>query len=189
MALGDQLIFAGFAIAGFSFAAVLFLYIRLKHFVAKDKVHAVEDVSQLWQNGASPPKIALNEKGLRLRRYSKLSLVIFLIAAGMIGIAAILKMSSRPDALFAIVAAAFLLGVIFENRLKQQISRERVNAVNDVSRLWQFGVPPKKVLNVQGLRRYRYMRTAAIIFFIGIGIVFFGAIFGNDMPVEWGTDP
>ena len=178
MASGDQLIIAGFMIAGVAFVPVLIFQFRLRHYVAKEKVHAVENFSQLWQNGASPPKIALNEKGLRLRRYSEVSLVILLIAAGMIGLAAILEISSRPDALFAILAASILLGVFFENRLMQQISRERVHAVEDVSRLWQFGVPPKKVLNEQGLRLYRYMRTAATIFFIGIGIVFCEAIFG-----------
>ena len=51
MALGDQLIFAGFAIAVGAFVAVLFLYIRSRHYVAKNKLHAVEDVSQLWKYG------------------------------------------------------------------------------------------------------------------------------------------
>ncbi len=177
MTSGDQLMIAGFAIGGVAFVPVLILQFRLGHYVAKEKVHAVEDFSQLWQNGASPPKKVLNVKGLRLRRYSEVSLVILLIAAGMIGLAAILKISSRPDALFAIVVASFLLGVIFENRLKQQISRERVHAVEDVSRLWRFGVPPRKVLNKQGLRLYRLMKVSATIFFIGIGIVFFGTIY------------
>ena len=69
MALGNQLMFAGFAIAGCAFIAVLILYYRLKHYVAKQKLHAVEDVSQLWKYGV-PPKITLTEKGLRLRRYA-----------------------------------------------------------------------------------------------------------------------
>ena len=177
MALGDQLIIAGFTIAGGAFVVVLVLHSGLKHFVAKDKVHAVEDVSQLWQNGATPPKIALNEKGIRLLRYSEVSLVIFLIAAGMIGLAAILEISSRPDALFAIVAGSFLAGTFFDSRVKHHVSRENIRAVEDVSNLWKFSWPPMIVLNEKGLRLYRYMRTAATIFFIGIGIVFFGAMY------------
>ncbi len=178
MASGDQLMIAGFAIAGGAFLPVLFLQFRLRHYVAKEKVYAVEDLSQLWANGAVPPKTVLNAKGLRLRRYSNVSFVILLIAGGMIGLAAILRISSRPDFLFAIVAVSMLLGIFFENRLMQQISREKVHAVEDVIRLWQFGVMvPKTVLNGQGLRLYGYMKMSATIFFLGIGIVFFGTIY------------
>ena len=62
MASGDQLIIAGFAIAGVAFVPVLIFQFRLRHYVAKEKVHAVEDVSRLWQFGV-PPKQVLNEQG------------------------------------------------------------------------------------------------------------------------------
>jgi len=152
MASGDQLIFAGFAIAGGAFVTVLFLHIRLKHYVAKEKVHAVEDVLQLWPPGVGPSKIALNAKGLRLRRYSEVSIVILLIAVGMIGLSAILEISSRPDALFAIVAGSFLAGTFFESRVKHHVSNENIRAVEDVSNLWKFSWPPMIVLNEKGPR-------------------------------------
>ena len=148
MASGDQLIFAGFAIAFGGFVAVLFFYIRSRHYVAKDKLHAVEDVSKLWKYGV-PPKIALNEKGLRLCRYRNASFVILLIALGMVGVVAEFEASSRFNVLSAIIITifygSFLVGM--------------------------------------------FLRMAVTVFFIGMGIVFFGAIFGNDMPLEWGTNP
>jgi len=44
----------------------------------------VEDVSQLWKYDGVPPKIVLNEKGLRLSQYRRVSLVIFLIGIGIV---------------------------------------------------------------------------------------------------------
>ena len=186
MASGDQLIFAGFAIAVGAFVAVLFLYIRSRNYVAKDKLRAVEDVSQLWKYGV-PPKIALNEKGLRLCRYRNVSFVILLIAVCMVGVVANFGGSSRFNVWSAIITTtfygSFLAGMFFESRLRHHISGENVRAVEDLSRLWILGGAPKIVLNEKGLRQYRYMRMAATVFFIGIGIVFFGAIFGNDISL------
>ena len=186
MASGDQLIFAGFAIAVGAFVAVLFLYIRSRHYVAKDKLHAVEDVSQLWKYGV-PPKIALNEKGLRLCRYRNASFVILLIAVGMVVVVANFGVSSGFNVLSAIVTTiffgSFLVGMFFESRLKHHVSAENVRAVEDLSRLWILGGAPKIVLNERGLRQYRYMRMAATVFFIGIGIVFIGIfIYGIPDP-------
>ena len=78
MALGDLLIYVGVAIFCGAFGVVIFLQFRLRHFVSKEKVHAVEDVSQLWKF-CVPPKIVLNEKGRRLYRYGWLLLVICLL--------------------------------------------------------------------------------------------------------------
>jgi len=191
MALGNQLILAGFAVAGGAFVPVLFLYIRLRHYVSKDKLHAVEDVSQLWKYGV-PPKIALSEKGLRLHRYGNVSLVILLIAAGITGIVATFRLSSPPIILPAILYGSLLAAALFDSRLIHHVSRENVRSVEDVSRLWIIGVPPKIVLNEKGLRLYRYTRVAAAIFFIGIGIVFLGIIvYGIPVPQEmwWGAIP
>ncbi len=191
MASGNQLILAGFAVAGGAFVPVLFLYIRLKHYVAKDKLHAVEDVSQLWKYGV-PPKIALSEKGLRLHRYGNVSLVILLIAAGTTGVVAMFGISSHPIILPVIIYGSFLAAMYFESRLKHHVSRENVRSVEDVSRLWMFGGPPKIVLNERGLRLYRYMRAATTVFFIGIGIVFLGIIvYGIPVPQDmwWGATP
>jgi hypothetical protein len=186
MASGDLLIFAGFAIAVGAFVVVLFLYIRSRYYVAKDKLHAVEDVSQLWKYGV-PPKIALNEKGLRLRRYGNVSLVIFLIVAGVIGVVSNFGASSRFNVWSATITTifygSFLAGMFIESRLKHHVSGENVRAVEDLARLWALGGAPKIVLNEKGLRQYRYMRMAATVFFVGMGIVIFGAIFGNDMPL------
>ncbi len=184
MASGDQLIFAGFAIAAGAFVVVLFFYIRSRHYVAKDKLHAVEDVSQLWKYGV-PPKRALNEKGLRLCRYRNASFVILLIAIGMVGVVENFGESSRFNVLSAIITTilygSFLAGMFVESRLKHNVSAENVRAVEDLSRLWILGGAPKIVLNEKGLRQYRYMRMAATVFFIGIGIVFIG-IFVYGIP-------
>jgi len=180
MALGFQLIFAGFAIAGCAFVAVLLLYVRLKHYVAKEKLHVIEDVSRLWIY-AVPPKIALNEKGLRLRRYRNVSFVIMLIAAGIIVIVSNIGGSSRQNVLSAIIAGSFLAGTFFESRLKHHVSGKNLRAVEDVSRLWSLGGVPEIVLNEKGLRLHRYMKAAATIFFVGIGVVFVG-IFVYGIP-------
>ena len=171
MTLGDQLIFGGFAIAGVAFPVVLFFYVRLKRYVSREKVHAVEDVSQLWEHDA-PPKIVLNDKGLRLRRYTNVSTVILLTTAGMIGVVSIFDISSRQNVLSAIMVGSVLAIAIFESRLKHQISKEKVHAVEDVSRLWVIAAPPATVLNEKGLCLYRYMLMSATVFFIGMGIVF-----------------
>ena len=171
--------FAGFAIAGGAFVTVVFLHIRLRHYVTKEKVHAIEDASHLWPPGFLPAMIALNEKGSRLRRYSYVSTAILLIAAG---IATNVSASSRLSiVLVAIVAVSFLATSFFESRLKHHISRENIRAIEDVSTLWKFSLPPKTVLNEKGLRLHRYMRAAATVFFIGIGIVFIG-IFTYGIP-------
>jgi len=166
--------FAGFAIAGGAFVTVVFLHIRLKHYVAKEKVRAIEDTSLLWPPGVLPAKIALNEKGSRLRRYSHVSAAILLIA---IGIAANDSASSSLSiVLFATVAVSFLATSFFKSRLKHHISRENIHAIEDVSTLWKFSWPPKIVLNEKGLRLLRYIRAVATIFFIGISIVFIGIV-------------
>jgi hypothetical protein len=180
MALGNQLILAGFAIAGCAFVAVLFLYYRLKHYVAKEKLHAVEDVSQPWKYGV-PPKIVLSDKGLRLRQYANVSIVVLLVAAGILVIVSNLAGSSRQNVLPAIIVVAFLAATFLESRLKRHVSREKVLAVEDLSELWILGGVPEIVLNEKGLRLYRYMKMAAKVFFVGIGVVFVG-IFVYGIP-------
>lgn len=180
MALGNQLMLTGFAMAGCAFVAVLFLYYRLKHYVAKEKLHAIEDVAQLWKYGV-PPKIALNEKGLRLRRFGNVSFIILLIAAVIQIIASNFGGSSRQNVLAAIIVGSFLAGTFFESRLKRHVSRENVRAVEELSRLWILGGVPEIVLNEKGLRLHRLMKLAATLFFIGIGVVFVG-IFVYGIP-------
>ena len=166
--------FAGFAIAAGAFVAVVFLLIRLKHYVVKEKVHAIDDASHLWPPGYLPAKIALNEKGSQLRRYSYVSSAILLIA---VGIGTNVSASSRLSiVLFAIVVVSLLATKFFESRLKHHISRENIRAIEDVSTLWKFSPPSKIVLNERGLRLHRYMMAGATVFFIGIGIVFVGIV-------------
>jgi len=95
--------------------------------------------------------------------------------------------SSRFNVLSAIMTTifygSFLAAMLFESRLKNHASGESVRAVEDLSRLWTLGGAPKIVLNEKGLRQYLYMRVAATLFFIGIGIVFLGIIVYG-IPVE-----
>ena len=186
MELGNQLMLTGFAIAGCAFIAVLSLYFRLRHYVATEKLHALEDVAQLWKYGV-PPKIALNEKGLRLRRFGNVSFVILLIAAVILIIVSNFGGSSRQNVLAAIILVSFLVGAFLESRLKHHVSRENVLAVEDVSRLWIIGRTSEIVLNEKGLRLYRYMRLAATLFFVGIGVVFAG-IFAYGIPYSEQVD-
>ena len=76
--------FAGFAIASAVFVIVVFLHIRLKHHVSKEKLHAIENVLRLWPPGVGPPKTVLNEKGLRLHRYLKAAATVFFIGIGIV---------------------------------------------------------------------------------------------------------
>ena len=181
--LGNQLIYAGFVIAAVAFLIVSYLHIRLRHYVAKEKVHAIEDVSQLWRGGI-PATVALSDKGLVLRRVSYLAFAVSLVS---IFFVALIGPSPRPSlVLIPIVGGCWLVAVFCESRLIRYLSEERIVAVGNVSRLWPFmSRPPKVVLNEKGLRLYRYMRVSATVFFIGIGIVFIGVfVFGipdNDM--------
>ncbi len=177
MALGDLLIYVGVAIFCGAFGVVIFLQFRLRHFVSKEKVHAVEDVSQLWKF-CVPPKIVLNEKGRRLYRYGWLLLVICLLGIGIDLFVANYSTPKRPyNLLLAILGGAALAGTFLEARLKRHVSKAKVHAVEDVSRLWKFGVPPKIVLSEKGLRLYQYIRLSFVIFLIGVGIMLFGAIY------------
>ena len=181
MALNNLLIYAGVAVFGGAFGAVIFFQIRLKHHVSKEKVHAVEDVSRLW-GFCVPPKIVLDEKGLRLYRYGWVSFVIFLIVCLIsVGTVFFVANYSTPNRLYqlliAILGSAALAGTFFETRLKRHVSKEKVHAVDDVSRLWKFGVPPEIVLNEKGLRLYQYIRLSFVIFLIGVGIMLFGAFY------------
>jgi len=169
--------FAGFAIAGAVFVIVVFLHIRLKHHVSKEKLHAIENVSRLWPSGVGPSKIALNEKGLQLRRYSYVSFPLFLIAFAILFVVSDFGLSSFPSfLLFAIVGSSFLDRLFFESRVMRHVSREKICALEDVSRLWKYSWPPKTVLNEKGLRLHRYLKAGVTVFFIGIGIVFVGIL-------------
>ncbi len=180
MEAGDLLIYVGIAIFGGAFVAVVFFQFRLRHHVSKEKVHALEDVSQLWKY-VVPPKRLLNDKGLRLYRYGIVLLVIFLIAAGMWLFAAIYPPNRPHGALSAFVIGAFVAGTCFERLLKRYVSKEKVHAVEDVSQLWRYflpqGSPPKIVLNEKGLRLYRHIRVLFGIFLTGLGVMLFGAIY------------
>ena len=180
MATSDLLTYVGLAIFGGAFLAVVFFQFRLRHHVSKDKVYALDDVSQLWKN-VVPPKRVLNDKGLRLYRYGMVLLIMFLIAAGMWLFAAIYPPNRPHGALSAIVIGTFVAGICFEPLLKRCVSKEKVRAVEDVSQLWRYflpqGSPPKIVLNEKGLRLYRNIRVLFGIFLTGVGIMLFGAIF------------
>jgi len=112
MASGDLLINTGFAIIAGAIVAVVFFQYRLRHYVSKEKVHALEDVSQLWKRRV-PPKKVLNKKGLRLSQYSIVSLVIFLIGVGLVLFEAIYGKSFPPYALQAIVVGAVVALMFF----------------------------------------------------------------------------
>ena len=180
MATGDLLVYLGMAIFCVAFLTVVFIQFRLKHHVSKQKVHALEDVSQLWKY-VVPPKRVLNDKGLRFYRYGWVFLVIFLIAAGMWLFAAIYPPNRPHAALSAIVIGTFVAGNCFEPLLKRCVSKEKVRAVEDVSQLWRYflpqGSPPKIVLNETGLRLYRHVRVSFGIFLTGVGTMLLGAIF------------
>jgi cytochrome b subunit of formate dehydrogenase len=180
MATGDLLVYVGMAIFAGAFLAVVFIQFRLKHHVSKEKVHALEDVSQLWKN-VVPPKRVLNDKGLRLYRYGWALMVMFLIAAGML-LFALFSAPPGPHWLLpTFVIGTFVAGACFEPLLKRYVSKEKVRAVEDVSQLWKYllpqGSPPKIVLNEQGLRLHRRIRVLFGIFLTGVGIMLFGAIF------------
>ena len=171
------LIYAGIAISCGAFVTLSFLKPRLKNCVSKEKVHTVEDVSQLW-NGGMPPKILFNDKGLRLDRNIKVSIVIFLIGVGIAFFVSIYGISSHLKMLPAILVGAILALAFFQPRLKKNVSKEKVRAVEDVSQLWRFGIPPKIVLNEKGLRMHGIYRLSFVFLFIGMCVILFGAIYG-----------
>ena len=177
MTSDDLLIYAGIAISCGAFVTLCFLKPRLKNCVSKETVHTVEDVSQLWKSGM-PPKILFNDKGLRLSRYIKVSIVIFLIGVGIAFSVAIYGISSHLKMLPAILVGAIVALTIFQSRLKKYVSKEKVRAVEDVSQLWGSGIPPKIVLNEKGLRIHGIYRLSFVFLFIGICIILYGATKG-----------
>ncbi len=184
MTIVDLLIFGGFALAGCAFMAVLFVCSRLKHHVVKEKVHAFEELSQLWKYDR-PPKITLTDRGLHLRRYSNVSIGFFFVCLGLNTVSRNFGISLGQQLVGLVMIGSFVAGAIIESRLKHHVSREQVLEVDDVSRLWILAAPPKSVLNEKGLRLHRYMRMAATLFFIGIGIVFVGIVaYGIPDPIS-----
>jgi len=171
------LIYAGIAISCGAFVTLSFLKPRLKNCVSKEKVHTVEDVSQLWKGGM-PPKILFNDKGLGLDRNIKVSIVIFLIGVGIAFFVTIYGISSHLKMLPAILVGAILALAFFQSRLKKYVSKKKVRAVEDVSQLWRFGIPPKIVLNEKGLRMHGIYRLSFVFLFIGMCVILFGAING-----------
>ena len=171
------LIYAGIAISCGAFVTLSFLKPRLKNCVSKEKVHTVEDASQLWKSGM-PPNILFNDKGVRLDRYIKVSIVVFLLGVGIAFFVTIYGITSHLIMLPAILVGAIVALTFFQSRLKKYVSKEKVRAVEDVSQLWQFGIPPKIVLNEKGLRMHRNYRLSFVFLFIGICIILFGAING-----------
>jgi hypothetical protein len=73
----------------------------------------------------------------------------------------------------------FAVGFVIQFRLYKFVSKERVHAVEDVTALWKNSVPPKEVLNDEGLKLYKYFQAGIIIFVGGCFIQVFGGIFGG----------
>ena len=83
-----QEILLGFMLVGFAVGFVI--QFRLRNYVSKEKVHAIEDVSTLWKNSV-PPKEVLSEEGLRLYKYFRAGIYVFIggcfiqVIGGMLG--------------------------------------------------------------------------------------------------------
>jgi phosphate/sulfate permease len=50
----------------------------------------------------------------------------------------------------------FVVAFIIQFRLKHYVDREKVLRIQDMSELYSNGIPPKKILNDQGQRLYRW---------------------------------
>jgi drug/metabolite transporter (DMT)-like permease len=175
MAIGNQLIIVGFILAACAFLAVIWLRYRLKYYVSRDKVRSIEDASQLWTHMPPPAKV-LNNKGLRIRRYARLSFVLFFTAVIGAFLASILENRPWPRVLLVVTVGSLLAGTFFESRLKYHVSIDSLRSVEDVASLWMFGGAPGAVLNEKGHRLNRKMKISVALFFIGMSIVVAGII-------------
>ncbi len=67
-----------------------------------------------------------------------------------------------------ILVAGFVVAFSIQSRLHKYVSREKVVAAKDVTRLWRGAVPPKEVLDDRGLNLYRLFRLAMAVCFAAL---------------------
>ena len=61
----------------------------------------------------------------------------------------------------------FGVGFVIQFRLHKYVSKEKVIQVEDVTKLWKNSIPPKEILNEEGLRLYRYFQAGLFVFMGG----------------------
>jgi hypothetical protein len=83
-------------------------------------------------------------------------------------------MNKLQIVLLPIMLIAFFSAFIIQFRLHKYVSREKVMATKDVTHLWKNSVPPKSVLNEEGLRLYRFFLFGIGVFIGGCFILVFG---------------
>lgn len=81
--------------------------------------------------------------------------------------------------LLIIMLCGFAVGFSIQFRLHKYVSKEKVHAIEDVTTLWKNSVPPKEVLNDEGLKLYKYFKAGIIIFIGGCFIQVFGGFVGG----------
>jgi hypothetical protein len=75
--------------------------------------------------------------------------------------------------LLPIMLVGFFSAFVIQFRLHKYVSREKVMATKDVTQLWKNSVPPKAVLNEEGLRLYRFFIFGIVIFIGGCFLLVF----------------
>ena len=78
-----------------------------------------------------------------------------------------------------IALLGFVVAFILQFRLHHYVSKEKVLAVEDVSRLWKNSMPPKFVLNEKGLKLYLYFQIGGGVFVAGCLLCIIGIILGR----------
>jgi len=76
--------------------------------------------------------------------------------------------------LLPIMLVGFFGAFIIQFRLHKYVSREKVMATKDVTQLWKNSVPPKTVLNDEGLRLHKYFILGISIFIGSCFLMVFG---------------
>jgi len=62
----------------------------------------------------------------------------------------------------------FVVSFIIQFRLKHYVDREKVLRIQDMSELYSNSIPPKKILNDQGQRLYRWFIGGIAVFIASI---------------------
>ncbi|SHF50765.1 hypothetical protein SAMN04487965_2092 [Microbulbifer donghaiensis] len=88
-------------------------------------------------------------------------------------------MNAFEVVILPIMLIGFAAAFFIQFRLHKHVSREKILQIQDVRALWKNSIPPKEVLNDEGLRLYRYFQIGIGVFVVGCFLMVAGGFAGG----------
>ncbi len=70
-----------------------------------------------------------------------------------------------------IMLIGFVAAFVVQFRLHKYVSRQKILEIEDVTILWKNSIPPKEVLNEDGLKLYSIFKIGSVVFIAGCGLM------------------